>query len=105
MWELPTPKTWALGPMARIFYDGSGRVWSTVEQSNRTGYHLCDQGYGIGYSIEVVHCITERRYDLNSHPISEWDYFKVHVAWKGMPMAASHNMHVDAYPSGTVTYH
>lgn len=81
------------------------RVWSTSGQSGVTGYHKCDQGYGIGYSIEVTDCSTERRYDLDKRPISEWDRFKVHVVAKGVPFYRSFNMHVNAYPSGNITGH
>ncbi|MFJ1656858.1 hypothetical protein ACIOC2_37040 [Streptomyces sp. NPDC088337] len=88
----------------RIFYDGT-TVWSTTSRSGYKGWHKCGLGSGIGYSIEVKDCSTERRYDLKNEPISEWDRFRVHVVWKGMPIYATHKMHANAYPSGKLTFH
>ena len=90
----------------RIYYDGGcGHVWSTTSTYGYVGYHKCGLGGGFGYTVEVRECFTERRYDLNGWPISEWDYFKVHVVYKGFPFAVTHDMHVNAYPTGDIYGH
>ncbi|CAN5602815.1 hypothetical protein BH10ACT10_BH10ACT10_29240 [soil metagenome] len=91
--------------IGRIFFDKHGHVWSTTSTYGYKGYHNCGLGGGIGYSVVVKNCKTERRYDLSGLPISEWDYYQVHVIYKGIPIYASHNMHVNAYPSGAIYGH
>lgn len=91
--------------IGRIFFDKHGHVWSTTSAYGYRGYHKCGLGGGIGYSVVVKGCSTERRYDLSGNPISEWDYYQVHVIYKGIPIYASHNMHVNAYPSGALYFH
>lgn len=89
----------------RYFFNQCGRVWSTTYTLGYKGYHRCDLGGSFGYSISIKSCFTERRYDLANNPISEWDFYKVHVAWNGFPMSVSQDMHVNAYPSGALYFH
>ncbi|MFJ6568133.1 hypothetical protein ACIQNU_11955 [Streptomyces sp. NPDC091292] len=89
----------------RIFFDKGNNVWSTTSRSGFKGYHKCGISSGIGYDIQVKECSTERRYDLNKNPISEWDRFRVHVVYKGIPIYSTKTIHANAYPSGTVTFH
>lgn len=96
---------WKEKHIGRIFFDKRSRVWSTSAQSGFKGYHTCDLGYGILYDVQVKSCSTERRYDLNNNPISEWDRFRVHVVWRGIPLYATHSMHVNAYPNGNIYGH
>lgn len=85
----------------RIYYH-RGHVWSTTANHGYRGNHICDQGGGIGYDIRVTSCSTEVR---GATKISEWDYFKVYVMFKGFPLSASHNMHINAYSSGNIYFH
>jgi hypothetical protein len=85
----------------RIYWH-SGHVWSTVGAHGYTGNHQCDQGGGLGYDIRVTNCFTERR-DVTF--ISEWDYWKVYVLYKGFPLSASHNMHANGHSSGNIYFY
>jgi hypothetical protein len=91
---------WLEKHTGRIYYDGS-QVWSTSSYRGYKGTHVCDQGYGILYDIKVNSCSTER---IGTATLKEWDYFRVHVVWKGIPLYASHNMHMTANRSGTITF-
>ncbi|MEO5710881.1 MAG: hypothetical protein ABIQ59_13810 [Nocardioidaceae bacterium] len=91
--------------IGRIFFDKHGQVWSTTKTCGYQGYHNCGLGGGIGYSVVVKNCKTERRYDLSGPPIFKWDSYQVHVIYKGIPIYASHNMHVNAYPPGAIYGH
>ena len=98
---------WTEKHTGRVYYDNAGHVWSTTSRSGYKGSHTCGQGSGIGYSVSVTKCSTEQRPDLSGasgHPISEWDYYQVHVVAKGIPIYASHNQHVNIYPSGNIFF-
>lgn len=90
---------WMEKHTGRIYWDGS-RVWSTNKTAGYTGTHVCDQGFGILYDIDVKTCSTE---NIGAAQLREWDYFRVHVVWKGVPLYASHNMHMTANNKGTVS--
>lgn len=77
---------------------------STTSTYGYKGYHTCDLGSGIGYSVKVTSCSVEQRYDLNGPAISLWDRYQVHVVTKGIPICQSHNMHANAYDGGTITF-
>lgn len=91
---------WLEKHTGRIYYDGS-QVWSTSSYRGYQGTHVCDQGFGILYDIKVNSCSTER---IGTATLKEWDYFRVHVVWKGIPLYSSHNMHMTANRSGTITF-
>ena len=95
---------WVEKHIGRVFFDKAGHVWSTTSTYGYKGYHTCDLGYGIGYSVKVTSCSVEQRYDLNGPAISLWDYFQVHVVAQGIPLYVSHNMHANAYDGGTITF-
>jgi hypothetical protein len=64
--------------------------------------HKCDRGYGIGYDIVPKECSKNKIY-VNTKPgygYQNWDVFRVHVAWKGIPIWKTYTMHVNVYPSG-----
>ena len=90
--------------IGRIYFDYAGHVWSTTARASYIGYHLCNQGGGVGYSVTVTDCATEQRYDLARPAISEWDRYQVHIVAKGIPIYSSHSMHVNAYDNGSVTF-
>jgi hypothetical protein len=91
----------------RIYFQPGvvGGVWSTTSRYGYKGWHHCGLGGGIGYTVSVTYCYTERRYDLSWYPISEWDKFKVHVLWHGIPIYQSHSIHINAYPGGAIYFH
>lgn len=95
---------WVEKHIGRVYFDKAGHVWSTTETYGYKGYHLCDQGSGIGYSIKVTSCSVEKRYDLDGPAISLWDRYQVHVVAKGIPIYQSHEMHANAYDGGTITF-
>jgi hypothetical protein len=82
----------------------NGGVWSTTSRYGYLGWHHCGLGGGIGYTVSVTYCTTERRYDLSWDPILEWNKFKVTVFWKGVPLYATHTMRINAYPSAAIYY-
>jgi len=95
---------WTEKHSGRIYFDKAGHVWSTTKKYGYKGNHICGQGSGILYSVVVKHCTVENRYDLSRPAISQWDYFQVHVIWKGIPIYKSHKMHTNAYDSGKITF-
>lgn len=72
-----------------VYWDGS-RVWSTKTNRGYKGKHTCDLGRGIGYSVNVTKCSTEA---VGTTLLKEWDYFKVHVVYKGAPVYKAWDMH------------
>lgn len=90
--------------IGRIFFDNAGHVWSTTSRAGYLGYHACGLGGGVGYSIAITQCSTERRFDLSRPAVSEWDRYQVHVVYKGIPIYASHSMHANADDNGTITF-
>lgn len=99
--------TWWEKHNGRIYYQPgvNAGVWSTTSRYGYLGYHHCGLGGGTGFDVQVKYCFTERRYDLSWDPISEWDYFKVQAFVRGSPISATHDMHMNAYPSGAIYYH
>ncbi|VXB17982.1 hypothetical protein [Aeromicrobium sp. 9AM] len=95
---------WVEKHIGRVYFDKAGHVWSTTTTYGYKGYHTCDLGSGIGYSIKVTSCSVEKRYDLNGPAISLWDRYQVHVVASGIPIYQSHNMHANAYDGGTITF-
>ncbi len=90
---------WKEQHSGRFYYNGS-RVWSTTSTLGYKGKHICDQGYGVLYDVKVTNCMTDV---ISSAKIQEWDYFRVHVVWKGIPLYVSHNMHTTMTKSGGVS--
>lgn len=90
---------WMEKHTGRYYYNGS-QVWSTTKTLGYRGTHVCDQGYGVLYDIKVTNCSTDV---LSSAEIQEWDYFQVHVVWKGIPLYVSHNMHATMTRSGGIS--
>lgn len=86
----------------RIYYHGGNHVWSTTSAHGYKGFHVCDQGGGIGYDIKVTSCFTER---LTTSHINEWDYWKVYVFFEGFPISASHDMRASAWGSGNIYFY
>lgn len=94
---------WVEKHSGKVFYDMI-RAWSTTSRNGYLGNHICDRGSGIGYSVSVSQCSTET-VNLNSF-VKEWDFFKVHVVAKGIPIYRSYDMHTIFYGNGTVfQYH
>jgi hypothetical protein len=93
---------WKEQHSGRIYWDGQ-YVWVDTSYRGYEGYHTCDQGYGIGYSIVVTSCVVYNH--RSTDHAAMWDYYQVHVIFKGIPIYASHNMHVNAYPSGSLYFH
>ncbi|GAA5226998.1 hypothetical protein [Paeniglutamicibacter antarcticus] len=87
---------WKEQHSGRFYYNGS-RVWSTTSTLGYKGKHICDQGYGVLYDVKVTNCMTDV---ISSAKIQEWDYFRVHVVWKGIPLYVSHNMHATMTKTG-----
>lgn len=85
----------------RIYWH-DGHVWSTTGAHGYTGWHVCDQGGGIGYDIKVTSCFTER---LTTNHINEWDFWKVYVFFEGFPISASHDMRASAWGSGNIYFY
>lgn len=84
----------------KFCYNGSD-VWVSKKMG---GYHHCDLGYGYGYDVNVKEC-SENKIFVDTVPgygYQNWDIYKVHAAYKGFPLAASHDMHMNVYPSGNV---
>lgn len=91
---------WLEKHTGRIYWDGA-RVWSTTLYRGYKGTHVCDQGFGILYDIRVTSCSTE---NLGYTRLREWDYFRVHVVWQGIPLYASHNMYAQANYNGSMSF-
>lgn len=86
----------------RFCYNGRD-VWVDGQHG---GYHRCDQGFGILYDVQVKNC-AENKIFVNTGPgygVQNWDYFRVHVVWRGIPLYQSHHMHANVYPSGNVYF-
>ncbi len=99
---------WEEKHVGRVFWDTAGHVWSANQYRHREGYHFCNQGYGEGFAISNTSCSEEYRWDITApsgHPISEWDRFQVSAIANGVPIWHSHKMHINAYPSGNITYY
>jgi hypothetical protein len=87
----------------KFCYNGSD-VWISKSMG---GWHKCDLGYGFGYDIVVKDCSENLLYvdTVPGYGYQNWDRFRAHVAWKGIPLWATHEMHANVYPSGNVHYY
>ncbi|MGV1005552.1 MAG: hypothetical protein ACOYEV_12480 [Candidatus Nanopelagicales bacterium] len=47
--------------------------------------------------MNITNCSTE---SIGTGTLREWDYFRVHVIWRGIAMYASHNMSISASKNG-----
>lgn len=92
---------WLEKHSGRIYWDGS-QVWSTTLNRGYKGYHVCDQGYGIGYDVVVKSCFTER---LGTTALNEWDMYRVHVIYKGIPLYSSQDMRAYANRYGNMSFY
>ncbi|AMM19081.1 hypothetical protein AX769_01690 [Frondihabitans sp. PAMC 28766] len=90
---------WLEKHTGRIYYDGS-RVWSTTSTSGYKGSHTCNQGFGIGYSVKVTRCSTEK---IGAGSLREWDYFQVHVIAHNIPIYVSHSMRAAFNGPGSIS--
>ena len=90
---------WVEKHTGRFYYNGT-KVWSTTSYAGYKGNHVCDQGFGILYDVVVKSCTTQV---LSSATLEEWDYFRVHVIVKGIPLYTSHNMKATLRSSGGVS--
>lgn len=89
------------------YADGDVWVWSFPGRA-ATGYHYCDLGSGIGYDISVQRCDIQKVIDsafYGGYFRQNWDYFQVHVIYKGIPIYYSHDMHANVFPNGGATFH
>jgi hypothetical protein len=93
---------WVERHSGKVYWDGS-HVWVTSSYRGAAGYHNCDQGSGIGYSIVVTNCADYNGVSTNYD--QEWDYFQVHVVFKAVPIYRSYNMHVNAHVDGTLVFY
>lgn len=87
-----------------FYYNGS-KVWLAVPNYGYTGWHSCDLGGGIAFSVTVNFCGERQRPELGTNVIGEYDNFRVNVIAKGVPIYASHSMWANLYPSGAVYQH
>jgi hypothetical protein len=90
---------WSETHSGRVYWDGT-RVWSTTSTNGYKGSHTCGQSSGIGFSIKVTKCATEK---IGAATLREWDYFQAHVLVTGVPIYASHNMRVPATKTGAMS--
>jgi hypothetical protein len=93
---------WMEKHTGRFCYNGRD-VWVDGDHG---GYHRCDQGYGILYDIQVKDCATNKIFvdTAAGYGYQNWDYYRVHVVWKGIPLYQSHDMHTNVYPSGNLYF-
>lgn len=77
-------------------YNGS-IAWVSDAHGYTGGYHYCNRGYGIGYSIDVQYCDSRNQ---NTSRVDNVDAYQVHVIAKGIPLYASHSMTYHTYGSG-----
>lgn len=107
-WATERGVSWLEKSVGKFCYTGKHVwVWKKTGYAGQ-GYHYCDKGWGIGYSIDVTTCSTERQdgYDgPGGYFIRNHDYYKVSAIVSGFPIWKSHHYWVNVFPSGTVTFH
>lgn len=100
--------TWIEKHIGKYCYAGRN-VW-VWRFPGRTagGYHYCDEGFQVGYTLEIRHCNILRVNDSHFYGgyfRQNWDRFKIHVLAGAIPIAFSHDMHANVFPSGNLTFH
>lgn len=96
-----TGDVWVEKHSGRFYYDGS-HTWVDKPYRDLVGSHTCNQGYGVGVSIEVTSCSVAQ---IDRRGQANWDYYKTCVAIPHGPLCTSHNMHADGYNDGKMLFH
>ena len=95
---------WSETHSGGYYYNGS-KVWLASSYLGFKGWHQCNYGSGLGFSITVTWCGERLRPDLGANVIAEYDNFQVHVVARGIPIFDSKSMWVNLYPSGALYAH
>jgi hypothetical protein len=91
---------WQEKHTGKFYYDGT-RVWSTTQYRGLEGYHVCDQGYGLGFIIEVTKCAVDG--GASTSELQIWDDYEVHAFLRGFPISNPRGMHITVDPSGNTS--
>lgn len=78
-------------------YNGS-IAWVSDAHGYTGGYHYCNRGYGIGYSVDNQYCDSRNQ---NTSRVDNVDAYQVHVIAKGIPLYSSHSMTYRTYANGS----
>lgn len=93
-----TGASWREKHSGRVYFDQQ-YVW-TASYRGYEGKHNCNQGWSVGFSIDVTNCATYNT--KTTHVLEAWDYFKVHVLIRAIPISNSKNMHIEVRPDGSI---
>jgi hypothetical protein len=98
-----------VGKMCYSYYSRQVWVWGAPDCPRcPTGYHYCDRGWGVGYSVAVSNCRIRKIYDSafrGGYFRQNWDRFHVYVVAQGIPAYRSYDMHVNVFATGAVRFH
>lgn len=82
----------------KFLFNGS-TAWVDNAYGYVGGYHNCGLGYGFGYDVEVKVCAA---YNQQTYTVDNYDAYRVHVVFRGIPIYVTHSMHAYTRGNGTV---